>query len=42
MLTMETSEFLYLMVLTVLRLGLPILVIVLLALLARRIQNLQP
>lgn len=42
MLTMETSEFLYLMVLTVLRLGLPILVIVLLAILARRIQTLQP
>lgn len=42
MFTLETSEFLYLMFLTVLRLGAPILVFVLLATAARRVQNLQP
>ncbi|HRX01863.1 MAG TPA: hypothetical protein P5148_01840 [Anaerolineae bacterium] len=42
MFTMETSEFLTLLILTVLRLGVPILLFLLLATLARRVQNLQP
>lgn len=42
MFTVETSEFVYLMFLTVLRLGAPILIFVLLAALARRVQTLQP
>lgn len=42
MFTMETTEFLSLIILTLLRLGAPILVFVLLTVLARRIQTLQP
>ena len=42
MFTMETTEFLSLIFLTLLRLGAPILVFVLLTALARRVQTLQP
>ncbi|MEZ4770972.1 MAG: hypothetical protein R2844_21460 [Caldilineales bacterium] len=42
MFTMETTEVLYLLVLTALRLGAPILLMVLLAYLTRRVQTLQP
>ncbi len=42
MFTMETAEFLTLLILTVLRLGVPILLFLLLTTLARRVQTLQP
>lgn len=42
MFTMETTEVLYLLVLTALRLGTPIFLILLLAFLSRRAQTLQP
>lgn len=42
MFTMETMELLSLIFLTALRLGMPILLIVLLAFVARRVQTLQP